>query len=490
METARNPIEGDWLDPDCRVLARVETDSGRYHATLAEGLENGERDEANADPALRSRPLLGIRLFEGLEDRGAGRYRGGSIYDPNSGREYRLQARLAAPDRLELRAYAGIPALGRTMTFRRAGRIFPEPADIDAEAGLDHAPPRWDTERALAWAAARPWTLGCNFIPSYAANQIEHWSAARFDEALIGRELDLAASLGMNAARVYLHDRAYAADPSGFLDRVRRHLDLAGRLGIATLFVLFDDCWNDWPGLRRLPMVRKGVHNSAWLKSPGTRAVDDEDDWPRLEAYARGVVGSFREDLRIMGWDVWNEVGNFGALRPNTTRLLARAFRWVREERPIQPLCSGVWKRSSWWEPLNRFILGASDLASFHNYAPPAELEAEIDWIESVEPGRPVLCTEYMARTQGSSFAACLPVLARRGVGAFNWGLVDGRTQTKYPWGGRPGAKEPELWFHDVFRSDLMPYDTSETDLIRSIAREYGTHGSRAAPPTRADTLA
>ncbi|MBP7096841.1 MAG: DUF2147 domain-containing protein [Spirochaetia bacterium] len=490
MDTARNPIEGDWLDPDCRVLARVAEASGRFSATLAEGLENGERDEANADAALRGRPLLGIRLFEGLEDRGGGRYRGGSIYDPVSGRGYRLDARLAAHDRLELRAYLGFPALGRTMKFRRAGRIFPEPAEIAAEAGLDLAPPRWDAARARLWADARPWTLGCNFIPSYAANQIEHWSAVGFDEALIGRELDLAASLGMNAARVYLHDRAYAADPRGFLERIGRHLALAGGRGVATLFVLFDDCWNDWPVSGHPPRVRRGVHNSAWLKSPGTRAVDDEGEWPRLEAYVRAVVGAFRDDHRVLGWDVWNEVGNFGSLRPNTTRLLARAFRWIREAGPTQPLCSGVWKRSSWWEPLDRFILGASDLASFHNYAPPGELEAELDWIESVEPGRPVLCTEYMARTQGSTFAACLPVLARRGAGAFNWGLVDGRTQTRYPWGGRPGAKEPSVWFHDVFRSDGTPYDASETDLIRRIARELRTRAAPSGAPSGRNALA
>jgi hypothetical protein len=52
-------------------------------------------------------------------------------------------------------------------------------------------------------------------------------------------------------------------------------------------------------------------------------------------------------------------------------------------------------------------------------------------------------------------------------VGAINWGLVSGRTNTIYPWGSPEGAEEPNVRFHDVFRRDDTPFDQQEIDLLR-----------------------
>jgi hypothetical protein len=83
---------------------------------------------------------------------------------------------------------------------------------------------------------------------------------------------------------------------------------------------------------------------------------------------------------------------------------------------------------------------------------------------------RPLICTEYMARKQGSTFAAILPLLKHENVGAINWGLVDGKTNTKYSWDELivDGA-EPKLWFHEVFKSNGSPYDEQEVKLIKFI---------------------
>jgi hypothetical protein len=51
-------------------------------------------------------------------------------------------------------------------------------------------------------------------------------------------------------------------------------------------------------------------------------------------------------------------------------------------------------------------------------------------------------------------------------VGAINWGLVAGRTNTIYPWGSPEGADEPKVWFHDIFRKDGTPFDQEEVDTI------------------------
>ena len=76
-----------------------------------------------------------------------------------------------------------------------------------------------------------------------------------------------------------------------------------------------------------------------------------------------------------------------------------------------------------------------------------------------------------MARGNGSTFQAILPILKREGVAAYCWGLVDGKSQTKYPWKTwqMPILGEPEPWHHDVFRGDGSAYSEEETRLIKEL---------------------
>jgi hypothetical protein len=84
--------------------------------------------------------------------------------------------------------------------------------------------------------------------------------------------------------------------------------------------------------------------------------------------------------------------------------------------------------------------------------------------------GRPVICTEYMARLRGSTFENTMPMLKKENVGAINWGLVSGKTNTIYAWDTpMPNGDEPKLWFHDVFRKDGTPYKQEEADLIKKL---------------------
>jgi uncharacterized protein (DUF2147 family) len=76
-------------------------------------------DRKNPDPALKNRPVLGLRIMEGFTEVGDNRWGNGTCYDPKSGNTYRGKIRQAAPDRLELRGYIGIPLLGRTSVWTR-----------------------------------------------------------------------------------------------------------------------------------------------------------------------------------------------------------------------------------------------------------------------------------------------------------------------------------------------------------------------------------
>ena len=79
---------------------------------------------------------------------------------------------------------------------------------------------------------------------------------------------------------------------------------------------------------------------------------------------------------------------------------------------------------------------------------------------------RPLICTEWLKRDLGS-VAEQLPVFLRHRVGCLHWGLVNGKTQTQYPWGSKPGAPEPKVWQHDLFRKDRTPYDPHEIELFK-----------------------
>ena len=322
---------------------------------------------------------------------------------------------------------------------------------------------QWSIEKANEWYSKQPWLVGCNFIPSTAINQLEMWQEGAFDVGTIKRELGWAADLGFNTVRVYLHDLLWETNADDFKSRMDRYLEVADSRGIRTLFVLFDDCWNDNPALGRQPAPIPGVHNSGWVQSPGSKNVRDPASWGRLEEYVRGVVGAFAGDNRVVMWDLYNEPGNSN-LGVKSLPLLKKAFEWARSTSPTQPLTAAVWSDNA---ELNELQLRACDVVTFHNYGDVNSLTSQIKDLKT--HARPVVCTEYMARSRGSCFRTHLPVFKRENVGCYNWGLVKGKTQTIYPWGSEEGTPEPDTWFHDILREDGTPFSVEEVKLIKSV---------------------
>jgi len=344
---------------------------------------------------------------------------------------------------------------------------------------------RWGAERAWAWHESLPWLAGCNFVPSCAVNQLEMWQAETFAPEIIDRELGWLAALGMNSMRVFLHDILWKQDRAGFLARMEQYLEIADKHGIGTMFVIFDSCWNPEPKAGPQQGPTPGVHNSYWVQSPGRAIVEDAAAFDRLEDYVTGVVEHFRDDKRVHAWDVWNEPDNFymgvdaagnkpiAQIRELILPRLARAFDWVRAGKPTQPATSGIWV-GDWTDdatldPFFKFQLLASDVVSFHRYLPPEETRASIETLKRF--GRPMLCTEYVARRDGSTFQAILPVFKEEKIAAYNWGAVAGKTQTYYHWDSwqKPYVGEPPEWHHDVLRPDGTPYDAAETELIKKL---------------------
>ncbi|GBE66482.1 hypothetical protein MFM001_29440 [Mycobacterium sp. MFM001] len=353
-------------------------------------------------------------------------------------------------------------------------------------------PGRWPAERAHQWYRAQGWLVGANYITSNAVNQLEMFQAETFDPRRIDIELGWARLLGFNCARVFLHDLLWAQDYRGFQRRLAQFVDIAARHGIKPMFVLFDSCWDPFPKPGEQPAPRPGVHNSRWVQSPGAEHLGDRAYIGVLQDYVTGVMTQFRSDDRVLGWDLWNEPDNPSRVYHQVERqdkqelvadLLPQVFRWARSVDPSQPLTSGVW-RGAWADPGQRSVivdtqLANSDIVTFHNYGQPAAFEARI--AELLPFGRPILCTEYMARPLGSTVEGILPIAKRYNVAALNWGLVAGKTQTYFPWDSwdHPYPAIPDVWFHDLLQPDGRPHRDSEIAAIAPVDRLAVPPGAR-----------
>ena len=348
---------------------------------------------------------------------------------------------------------------------------------------------QWSKDKANAWYAQHRWLIGSNYVPTDAINQLEMFQAETFDPAQIDKEFGWAEGLGMNTMRVFLHDQLWTRDAAGFKQRLDQFLGIAAKHKIKPLLVFFDSCWDANPksGPQHAPVP--GVHNSGWVQSPGKAGLADAANYPKLEAYVRDVIGAFKDDKRILGWDLWNEPDNaFGGAGPDSpegrekirlvTALLPRVFEWARAANPSQPLTSGVWIRDDWataekLTAVERVQLLQSDIITFHDYSWPEVFERRIKQLQTY--GRPILCTEYVARGAGSTFDQSLPIAHKYDVGVINWGFVLGKTQTNLPWDSwqKPYVdSQPVVWHHDIFHPDGKPYRQAELDLIRATTAQ------------------
>lgn len=372
---------------------------------------------------------------------------------------------------------------------------------------------RWTEEKAWEWFDKQPWLVGTNFISSSAINQLEFWQEETFDPELIDKELGLSASIGMNTHRVFLHDLLWQQDSIGFMSRIDKFLEISHKYGIKILFVFFDDVWHPLPKLGKQPEPIPNVHNSGWVQSPGAKILYDSLSHYKLESYVKGVIGKFANDDRVLGWDLYNEPGQKGIASHNiskeraielykkigieinesnyskhnlnqidpkeikqklTLSLLKKTVKWAREVNPSQPLTIGIYEWDIKWDninnlsELNRFILNSSDIISFHSYGSKNEVVMRVKQLKNYR--RPLLCTEYIAREYENTFHNVLPIFGDNKIGAYNWGLVSGKTNTIYPWKSWDSTytSPPMKWHHDIFYQNGEPFSTEETEFIKN----------------------
>jgi len=355
---------------------------------------------------------------------------------------------------------------------------------IAPDAELAH---RWPESKAQEWFDRNGWVVGCNYVPANAINQLEMWQEETFSPELINKELETAASLGFNTIRVFLHQLVWQQNPEAYLNRIDLFLSIAYQHGIKTMLVLFDSVWDPFPKLGKQPEPKINVHNSGWVQCPGYDILNDPSRYDELRDYVQSIVSHFKNDDRVLIWDLFNEPDNMNLTSYKdddyehhkaelSMLLLKKTINWVRLINPDQPITMAPWKED--WSSddvmtaLDNYMFTHSDIISFHCYEDKNDMLNRINALKRFK--RPMLCTEYMARPFKNTFQEILPILKEHNVGAYNWGFVEGKTQTHCPWDSwnKKYEAEPELWFHDIFRKNGEPYIKDEIEFLKEITKE------------------
>ena len=103
---------------------------------------------------------------------------------------------------------------------------------------------KWSVEKAWQWHNSSPWLRGCNFLPSDCCNRIDFWQSLNWDKhiATADRELELAASAGLNSVRMILEFTVLDEEHDSFMERFERYISLCDKYGISCMVVLANDC--------------------------------------------------------------------------------------------------------------------------------------------------------------------------------------------------------------------------------------------------------
>lgn len=116
---AADPVAGRWLTQGGQAIVAIKPCGAGVCGTIERVLKATPgaptTDARNPDPALRSRPYVGLTILSGFRDGGSD-WRG-QIYDPKSGKTYRSTLR-ATGNNLEVKGCVAV--FCRTQTWTRA----------------------------------------------------------------------------------------------------------------------------------------------------------------------------------------------------------------------------------------------------------------------------------------------------------------------------------------------------------------------------------
>ena len=120
-----DPITGSWRTFDDETnqpaaIVLISEKNGLFSGVVTKLLVPSALPTCEkCSDARKAKPVIGMEILTGLK-KTADSYSGGEILDPDNGEIYRATIRLADQgNKLDLRAFIGIPLLGRTQTWIR-----------------------------------------------------------------------------------------------------------------------------------------------------------------------------------------------------------------------------------------------------------------------------------------------------------------------------------------------------------------------------------
>lgn len=349
----------------------------------------------------------------------------------------------------------------------------------------------WSREKIWEWYNSKPWIRGCNFMSSDCANRIDQWQEYNFEERFetTKRELALAAETGFNSIRIIPEFFVWKQEHDGFMERFERYISEAAKNGISCMIVLGNDCMP--PKEEALARMHLGEQHVDWgyhggrkisqhgsFEGAGYSIIDEPEYAEEFYKYVKEIVTKYKNDKRIIIWDVFNEPGN-SKREKISMPVLKKMFEIIRNINPIQPLTVGVWRNYDYTviSEIEKFGLENSDIISYHNYGTYEQNIIILNWLKKF--GRPIINTEWLNRCGGNSIEAHFPLFFLNKIGCYNWGFVAGKYQTYEPhnkiWDNY--KKNPAdferfdftKWFHDLYRPSLNPYNPQEIELIKKF---------------------
>lgn len=350
---------------------------------------------------------------------------------------------------------------------------------------------RWSEEKAWEWYNKHSWIRGCNFIGSDCANRIDQWQEEGFYERLqtADREMALARETGFNSIRLIIEYDVWNQQHDGFMKRLDEYIETAHKNGLSVCFVLAHDCCVPKHQFKPAVMGKQhydlGYHGGR-KNSPHDVETEEHTysilDEPEIaENYlkmVREIIGTYRNDERVILWNIFNEPGNRrGDL---SLDIMKRMFEVAREVDPIQPLCADVWSEVDEngvpMTNIERVALELSDVISFHCYYNFDRFTRTVKNLKKVN--RPMFCTEWLHRIYHNNIRDIFPLLCEEKIGSYHWGLVASyKTQYFEPW--ERIWKEYEgtdwdltKWQHDIYRPSLRPYDPEEIRIIKECCEK------------------
>ena len=354
----------------------------------------------------------------------------------------------------------------------------------------------WTKEAAWEWYRAQPWIRGCNYMPASCANRVDQWQELGCEErfAEMDRELQVAEDIGFNTLRLLVELQGFGvwlADREGFMARFERALSVMARHKMRAIVVLGNDCMRPkrvWqlpkPGPQSFDIGyhggRRQSQHGSFPGEIGFSQVDDPELKPKFFEMCAELLGKYRDDGRVLFWNLWNEPGNSGRGEASVAPM-RELFELAWSIDPVQPLAADLWAGDYGCDPggankAQRLAGELSDIVSYHCYG---DYEAQIRVIRNLRRhyGRPLVNTEWLARILHNDVFSAYPLFYIERVGCTCWGFVAGKYQTFEPWEsmwrrmeeGAPESRDWDLtkWFHDLYRPSLRPYDPKEVALIK-----------------------